>query len=215
MGPRRAASFVYAVINPLIEVLTSEEASLAKGFLSWRAPERRLEFIRPPRLYLMPDGRTILDDFEQVFPREAKPLRLHEARVEELTRRAEAAHQALLERPEFRTRVRQLMEEYQSKEGENAWAGWSEAEVMTRLAEHLINHGEDLETTGAFFRSAVPLLQEFRTGVEFSRLQGATESCRDDAVRLIEHLKHVRFRLCNEYDIPAAPIEGFMLPGHV
>jgi hypothetical protein len=211
-GSRRAESWVYAVINPLIDVLTSEVASLTRGRLSWRAHERRLEFIRPPRLYLMPNGRTILDDFEQVFPKEAKPLQQHEARVEELTRRAEAAYQALLGRPEFGARVRQLMkehqEEYQRKEKSDPWAGWSEEEVVSRVAEYLINEGEGLERTHEFFRKFVPLLQEFRTGVEFSRLQESTEACRDDAVRLIEHLRTMRFRLCNEYDIPAAPVEG-------
>jgi hypothetical protein len=208
-GSNRAQSWVYAFINPLIDVLrTNEVVSLAKGHLSWRASERRLEFIRPPRLYLTPNGRTILDDFEEVFPKDARPLKHHEARVEELTRRAQAAHQALLDRPEFRSRVHQLMDEHQRKEGETAWAGWSEAEVMDRLAEYLTNNGENLETTGSFFRNAVPALREFRTGVEFSRLQEATEACREDAVRVIEHLKRVRLRLCNDYDIPAAPVAG-------
>jgi hypothetical protein len=211
-GSGRAQSWVYAVINPLVDVLTSEVVSLAKGHLSWRAFERRLEFIRPPRLYLMPNGRTILDDFEGVFPREVRPLKHHETRVEELTRRAQEAHDSLLSRPEFVGRARQLMEqhqeEYQRERGVDPWSGWGEDEVVTRLAEYLINQGEGLETTQEFFRKAVPMLHGFRTGMEFSHLQEATKACHEDAVRLVEHLKRVRFRLCTDYDIPAAPVAG-------
>jgi hypothetical protein len=213
-GSSRAQSWVYAVINPLIDVLASEEFSLATGHLSWRAFERRLEFIRPPRLYLMPNGRTILDDFERVFPREARPLHQHEKQVEELTRRAQAAHDALLGRPEFVSRVHQWMEDHRREHQDagkgNPWMGWSEGEVENRVAEYLVNQGEGLERTHEFFRRVVPALEEFREGVEFSRLQEATAACREDAVRLIEHLKSVRFRLCNEYDIPAAPVAGIL-----
>jgi hypothetical protein len=206
-GSLRAQSWVYAVINPLIDVLESEIAALEKGNLSWHAHIRRLEFIRPPWLYLMPNGQAILEDFERTFPEDAQPLHAHERLVVELTHRAAAAHDDLVKLPAFVAKVRQLMKDY-GKDSAPSLQGWSEEEALQQAAEWLINRGHGLERTHPFWKQAIPVLKEFCEGEAFSRLARTVDECRTDGRRLIDHLRDVRFRLCDEYDIPAAPVEG-------
>jgi hypothetical protein len=209
-GSLRVQSWIYAVINPLIDVLSSEVSSLEKGHLSWRAHVRRLEFIRPPRLYLLSNGQAILEDFERTFPEMARPLRSHERFIAELTRRAVAAHDSLVMQPTFRDRVLRLMMDYRQGATSDPFAGWSEADAVEEAAEYLVNHGQGLERTNPFWRHAVPILQEYRHGEAFSLLKAAVVECHADGMSLIDHLKDVRFQLCDEYDIPAAPVEGII-----
>lgn len=213
-GSVRAQSWIYAAINPLIDALESEVARLSQGHLSWRARERRLEFIRPPRRYLLETGQIILDDFGRSSPEEAHLLLKHERLVEELTRDAAAAHDALMNDPVFHSRAREFMEEFRRVGGRALWEGWSEVEYLSRLAEMVVNNGRiddirSFQEAAVFFAWMEPMaLLEFRRGELFSRLQEAVDDCKADAVWLIEHLRSVRSQLCDEYDIPAAPFEG-------
>ncbi len=213
-GSLRAQSWIYAAINPLIDALESEVTRLSQGHLSWRARERRLEFIRPPRRYLLESGQIILEDFERFFPKDAQPLEAHGKLVTELERCAAAAHDALLSHPDFSRRARELMEEYRRGSDRDIWNGWSEQELsdyVEEMAERLVNRVRKVDETWRdrnFWPMAVSELQRFSDVEEFRRLDGAVAACRADAARTIEHLKNVRFRLCDEYGIPAAPFDA-------
>lgn len=68
MQPRRAASWVYDVINVWLDALDMEVSLLSRGNVSWRFYNQELEYIRPASNYLTRDGRHILRDLLAVKP---------------------------------------------------------------------------------------------------------------------------------------------------
>ncbi len=105
------------------------------------------------------------------------------------------------------------MEGYRRSE-QDIWKDWSEQDIsdyVQKLAERLVNHVQKVDETWLdrnFWPLAERELRLFCNVEEFQKLDEAVAACREDAARLIEHLKKVRFRVCDDYDIPAAPFDA-------
>lgn len=212
---------MYEVLNGVLEALPIEISLLRRGDVTWRFPYARLEYICRIPEYLSPQGRIILRDFIRANPDASGPFETHDTRVEELTEAAGEAYRALLERAEFQTLVRKALAEYMGE------SQVSESTVQRReypggafpitdfpklVAEHVVNSIREIashHTDSDFWRLYGDSFLRLGTGPEFERLRGRSQGLVKFDEWLTESIDEKRFALCEEFDIPAAPVGTF------
>jgi hypothetical protein len=215
-------------VNPLIEALDQEIRFLLIRNVTWRFWNRSLEFIGPPLAYLDASGRLILDDLirsvrarRTLAPKHVdldKRLSRHGELINAVLEAAAAYHDWLLRQPELRTIVSEALAEYVRAAPPHAppvWGSFREDQLPELVANNLVNHVGDLpfdRTDAAFWKVCSRLLRGRippNPGPdEFVRLNEACDRAARDAHGLVESLEDLRFGLCEEFDIPAAPMLG-------
>jgi len=211
MFPRRAASWVYDVINVLIDALDVEVSLLSRGNLSWRFYDQELEHIRPAVDYLNRNGRHILRDLIAAKPAIEALIAKHDELRQRVESTATVVHGEAIRDPALHAAVararKAFLDQFPDAVPTGAFASDKHVDLVI---ERLINriedpppHHTDAEFWSlhrrdfAFFRpSSLPLLDRLRG--EFLAFDRAS----------IKDLEALSLQICAEHDIPAAPSES-------
>jgi hypothetical protein len=221
LGPRRAASFVYAVLNPLIDALESEQRLLRSSNLTYLARQGRLEFIMHARRYVLGAGETILEDLEKTLTEIGTPISEHDRAIDQLTTAAQHAFDSIRRRGDFLNDAARALEAFaQNNPNEEAWRGSSpqdREEFIEQIAEWLVNRAERLyegHRHSKFWAQHGHALTAFHAkGEAFEKLVAATKSALEASEALSNVLRELRAGLCAEYDLPYAPVAGVSIEG--
>lgn len=203
VGPRRVASWIYAVINPLLDALETEIGYLARLNPTYRSP-RRLEFIWPAAQYLT-RGRRILGDLLEERSRLAKSMASHDATVPALLAVADEAHRAMCTQPELATLIAGLTAR------ENIQAVTQDYLVRLFAARAVNNLGK-LSEEYEWWKLWNPHCDLARALLERlpqrESLNRALETTRKAASTLANELNLEAKRLSRAYDVPREPVYG-------
>lgn len=203
-GSLRAQSWIYGALNPLIDALRIEERLLKEGNLTWDWRLERPRLIRPPREYLLGSGRTILEDLERA-QRPSRDdagvfdLRGHGFAIDAAARTASTAWANLVGADAFKTRVAEVLSD-------------ASEDVRHDAAEHLINNLRTLDDryplSSVWSEKAPLLFADFEQSPVIQAHRGQVKRLLNATTKFIEVLVNHRFALCEQYDIPAAPVAG-------
>src|SRR5947209_7110042 len=157
--PRRVASWIYTVINPLIESLRAELHHLGIGNISWRWYSRRCEYIRFVRDYIEPHNSPNFDDFLVENEEFVKGFDRHDTGLRTTEDRAAKFYDLLLSAVIFKEQVDQALQEFESA-GDLAQSSAPNLDSLRKdlsqyLAEYIINNIDGLPahyTTSAFWK---------------------------------------------------------------
>lgn len=198
VGHRRAASWVWDVINVLNEALELEMLHLRDGNLTWRFQSRQPEFIQPIPKYLAPSVRPILKDFLRNNDDARHALEEHDRWLGLAVEAAGAAFDALVANERFLARSQQRLSEF----GREVWGR------EKSLAEYVVNHLESLpanwDAAELWEQHHAEFLAFGRTP-EFAALDASKARLREHDQRVFELLEEKASGLIAEHDLPAAP----------
>lgn len=198
VGNRRAASWVWDVINVLNEALELEMLHLSDGNLTWRFHSRQPEFIQPIPKYLAPSVRPILKDFLRNNGDAKHALDEHDRRLGVAVQDAGAAFDALMANERFIAHAQQRLSEF----GRAVWGG------EKSLAECVVNHLESLpanwDAAELWEQHHAEFLAFGRTP-EFATLDASKARLREHDQMVFELLEEKASALIAEHDLPAAP----------
>jgi hypothetical protein len=203
----RVASWIYDVINVLLDAFEAESGLLARGNTTWRFFNQRLEHISPATSYLTHNGRHILRDLVREHPEVAAKIRQHDQLRDQLERAATDAYRSILAKPGFRERVEDARARFLAKHANAVPTGAFAPEKHADLiAEHLVNHIKELSpqyTDSEFWKEHGREFVAFSPAdTEFERaLAGLLAFDRETQ----QWLETMSFELCREFDVPAAP----------
>src|SRR5436305_5487053 len=93
---QRVASWIYTIINPLIEAMRSETWLLAKDNLSWRFYSRKAEHFRRVRDYIEVHYLPIFEDFLAENQEFVPKFEKHDAALQKAEERATAFFDILI-----------------------------------------------------------------------------------------------------------------------
>ena len=211
---KRVESWVYAVLNPLVEAVSREVAFLEDGNLTWRNYSRHCEDIRPVVEYIAGDQLPVYGDFlanEQAGFKDR--FVEHDRKLAATEAAATDAYRVLIEPEAFQNQIEQSLEEYESRVSSRE-PGYREsliptAESLARaVAELLVNRADDLpyhHSTKKFWQDHREQFQRFRKDPAFGALSRAATAFRESSGTLKDDLVSHRLHLCSSYDIPTAP----------
>lgn len=208
MFPRRAASWVYDVINVLIDALDVEVSLLSRGNLSWRFYSQELEHIQPSVSYLNRNGRHILRDLVAAKPSIERLVAEHDQLRQRVESTATAVYEEALRDPALHAAVDRARKAFFDKFPDAVPTGaFASNRHVDLVIERLINRIEELPPHHAdaefwslhcgdfaFFQPASqPVLD---------RLRGELLAFDRSSIKDLEALS---LQICTEHDIPAAP----------
>jgi hypothetical protein len=219
-GSKRACSWIWGAVNPLVDALTVEKARLVAGDFGFRHHTQRLEHLGPPARYLSPAGQVILDDLTRALADGVAPLVAllgsHAARIAAVESAAGDYHRALLGDGQLDGWVREALTRYRQSNGrpEEPWGAFRPEQLPAIVAQHLVNSAGDLPPNApdaAFWAS----LRDVKRAVEvrpsraqLDLLRANAAAAADEAALLVKALADLRFQICEHYDVPAAPVAG-------
>lgn len=204
----RVASWVYEVINPLIEIIPIELSFLQRSNVTFRFFNNTLEFIRTIENHLSPSARHIYRDFMKANADATKRLSNHDKLADTLKFAARSAFTALSSNPEFVSKVNHTVAEYRSVQKEYPGGGYPEEKFLHLVAAHVVNRIESLpehSTDFLFWAQYGKEFLKFRKGCEFDKVDKACYTLLEFNKTLIDWLQEKSYKLCTQYDISAAP----------
>ncbi|MDO8141934.1 MAG: hypothetical protein Q6358_10585 [Candidatus Brocadiales bacterium] len=207
----RVESWVYEVINPLLEIVPIELSFLQRGNVTFRFFNNTLEFIRSIENHLSLSARHICRDFMKANLDAAKCLSKHDKLVNTLNLAARAAFTALSSNPEFVAKVNYTLAEYQLGQKEYPGGAYPEEKFLHLVAEHVVNRIESLPdhfTDFVFWTRYGKEFLKFRKGCEVDKVDNARYTLLEFDKALIDWLQEKSYKLCTQYDIPAAPTQS-------
>lgn len=203
----RVKAWLYAVVNPWIDILEFENRFLATRGVSFRQHNRNLEHLTPIRQHLAPGAELIMDDLERWRPEVADWEKSHDAAIDRVARLAAEAFDAILNNVAIEVPL--LVSQFTPglKDFDD------DPELFKKfMTQYLVNNvSPDLprEYTGHAFwnsNSVHSLLLKHRQGPAIEALDEASA----ELVRLNERAKQnlvdLRWGLVDEFDIPPAPL---------
>ena len=211
---KRVESWVYGVLNPLIDAVIREVAFLEEGNLTWRNYSRHCEQIRPIVEYITGDQLPVYGDFlanEQAGFKDR--FVEHDRKLAATEAAATDAYHVLIEPQAFEKQIEQSLEEFESR-AHSREAGYREsliptAESLARaVAELLVNRADDLpyhQSTKKFWQDYREQYQRFRKDPAFGALNRAATALKESSRALKDALLSHRLDLCRVHDIPAEP----------
>jgi hypothetical protein len=198
-GSERVKSWLYAIVNPWIEVMTFEESRLLAGQISFRAGSRRLEHLRPLRAQLRHDSGAILDDLARVYPEVRDWEREHDELLAQLTVAATGFYDSLETRPELSSQIAHWSQGHQNVLSLDA--------IQTTIRQHIVNNASSIDSQDATQFLWNPHRQEWlrlREDEAATAMTTATKVLRDSDLVAREGLEKLRWHLVDQFDIPAA-----------
>jgi len=211
---KRVESWVYGVLNPLIDAISREVSFLEEGNLTWRNYSRHCENIRPIVEYIVGEELPVYGDFltnEQAgFKNQFVE---HDRKLAAAEAAAADAYRVLIEPEAFENQIRQSLQEYESRV-HSRQPGYREsllptAESLPRaVAELLVNRADELpyhHSTQKFWQDHREQFQRFRKDPAFGALNRAATAFRESSTALKDALVSHRLDLCRSYDIPPTP----------
>jgi hypothetical protein len=211
-GSERVKAWVYAILTPAIDALRSETALLKTGNLSWRAYNRRCEYIRPVSELIDPGHQPILDDLLSEDPTLGARFNEHDLALERLEEAAAQFIHSLVQSPPFQKLVADCLTNYESMRASNPLLPelGDAKRIPVYVAEFIVNNTGPLPqhyTMHAFWESFRSEFTKFKEQASFRATVEAATSLLHLSERLIVALHAIRLNMVREYDIPAAPIE--------
>jgi len=208
-GSERVKAWVYSVLNPLMEALRAESLALSKKYITWRYTSAEMEFIVPTRDLISPTARPNYDDLLRGYPELKPPMLRRDEKVSALLESALKCWEHLTRYKFLQPIVENYLKQW-SEEG-NPYPGGAvpKDEFWLLIAELLTNNAGDLPfhyTTKPFWSRFRQNILPLRAGLPFSELEKSITELKKTDEALIESLDQARSNLCDEYDIPAAPL---------
>ena len=205
----RVESWVYGVINPLLEIIPIELSFLRSGSSTFRLYNKKLEFIRSLESYLSSSARHVYRDFLNANTDATEQLSVHDKLVHTLETAAQDAFTSLSDNPGFITKVKCYLNEYLSAGQSYPGGAYQEEQFPLLVAEHVINKTESIAdhfTDSKFWARYGGEFLKFYSGYEFDILNKACKDLLNYDEALMSWLQTKSYHLCETYDIPAAPI---------
>src|SRR5215472_18340943 len=113
---KRVESWVYGVLNPLIDAVAREVVFLEEGNLTWRNYSRHCEQIRPVVEYIAGDQLPVYGDFLANEQAGFKNRFVeHDRKLAAAEAAAADAYRVLIEPEAFENQIRQSLQEYESR----------------------------------------------------------------------------------------------------
>jgi hypothetical protein len=213
-GSERVKAWVYAMLNPVIDSLRRETASLRSGDLSWRLHTKRCEYIRPIDELIDPAHQPILEDFLAEDPTFRERFSEHDVALAALGTAATEFFRRLVQAPIFQERVAECAREYETRRQPGDPTTPDLTDIVRKIpeyvAENVVNNAASLprhHTMHGFWENFGPEFATFKDRGTFKATEDASRSLLQISEKLRLDLESLRLRLCREYDIPAAPIE--------
>jgi hypothetical protein len=206
-GTERVKAWIYSVLNPLMEDLRAENKLLSQKNITWRYQTASMEFILLTRDWISPSVRPNYDDLLRGIPALRQKLGERDKKVEVLFQVAQECWKQLT--AHFRVRVEQPLKQWIEEGNPYPGGGTPEEEFWLLIAELVMNNIEDLPphyTSRAFWSRFRSNFLEVRYVPNFSQLEQTITELKKANEVLAETLDQTRSQLCEEYDIPAAPI---------
>jgi hypothetical protein len=214
----RVASWIYTVINPLIEALRGEAGQLDRGSISWRWYSRRCQYIHVIRAYVEPHYSPNFEDFLIENEEFVKRFDKHDAALRKTEQQAAKFYDLLLAAAIFKEQVNQAFREFESARTLSQSVAPDldslRKDLSEYVAEYIVNNIDSLPahyTTSEFWnrfgQRFLKGMQEFEGSEErqaFTMLNEAKRELREASERLLHDLKDYRTRLCRDFDLPAA-----------
>ena len=206
-GTERVKAWIYSVMNPLMEDLRAENKLLSKKNITWRYQTASMEFILSTRDRISPAVRPNYDDLLRGLPALRQEMEKRDEKVETLLHAASECWKQLIAC--FRPQVEQCLKQWKEEGNPYPGGGTPEEEFWLLITEQVINNVEELPahyTSRDFWSRFRADFLTFRSGHHFSQLEQTIAELKQANKILIETLDQIRSQLCEEYDIPAAPI---------
>lgn len=220
---RRVESWVYTVLNPLIEALRREGVLLKKGNLTWRWYSRKCEYLRPIIEYVEDSHRPIYEDFvaDNLSKEFNADFENHDKLLAQVEARASRFFDGLMQSGMFSEQVSRALTEYEASV--DATLKYPNLEGMKGdlskyIAEYLINRTEVLpphyiahqfwNEFGRKFERSEDEYVDYEQRGSFCALKASSSALEDNSGKLGTGLEAHRLLLCGTYDIPAAPINS-------
>jgi hypothetical protein len=195
---RQAESWIYEVINPLLEVaLPQENTLLHKHTWSWRFFSREFEFICPIKNYLPFAMWPIYGDFCTKYPATTEKFSKHDQILSTLSQQAGELFDVLHVSQEFQNKLSQCLQIWTADNSQTMRPGGAcdRERFFMLMAENVINNLQDIP----YYYANAQLVQQ---------LSSTGEDLLSSNLELVKHLREVRGVLCEQYDVPAARVPG-------
>jgi len=217
-GARRVEAWVYTVINPLIEALKVEKSFLKGKNWTWRYQIKSLEFILPLEKYVDSASLPNFEDFLKANPEIERKRKKHEDLRVALSENCQIAFNHLLASDPFQNKVKLSLSIYKQESPTEEYPGGAvpEKDFDKLVAQYIVDSIKELPshyTTSKFWSRFGGELLQFRTGDVFEKLDASGEQLKNEDDRLLKLLEDLRSTLCEEYDVPAAPVYYYDLAG--
>lgn len=208
-GSERVKAWVYSAINPLLESLRAETILLSKKSISWRYNTEDMEFIVPTRNLISPSGRPNYDDMLRGYPGLRQQMDARDRKVEALLGDARSCWKTLTQYGGFKETVDRSLKQWREEGNPYPGGAVPEGEFWLLIAEHVMNNASDLPfhyTNRSFWSRFRQIFSTHRLRESFSQLVKSINALKGSDETLIETLDRARSKLCEEYDIAAAPL---------
>lgn len=191
-----------------------EISFLESGNTTWRFYNGQSEYLRPVKGYIAPEARPILDDFRLANSDAGKPLGRHDELLARLVAAAGDAHTALMNCENFVERARSRLAEFMQTPSKLDYPGGAipEADFPKLVGERVVNAIKEIPahySDAKFWGRYRDEFTSFGSGPEFERLREARDALLKHDRELYGWLRKKSLRLCEEYDVPAAPFAGW------
>lgn len=207
-GRQMVASWVYAVINPLLDAIPIELSFLERGSVTWRFVRERLEFVRPLAEYIAPPARHVLDDLLHFQPLMAARFAEHDGLVVQIEQLASEAAKAILTL-RFGKRVKALAKLFTKKGLPFPGGAYSEDDLPKLVAQSIVNRVDEIPdhySDAAFWRAHRREFLRYATGEPFQKLDAARLKLIAFDSDATGWLKSESLRLRLAHDLPASQI---------
>jgi hypothetical protein len=199
-GSLRVQAWLYTAIDPMLDGCERDLARLARGDLTWRHVTGLAATMRPAAEHLRPAARVNLEDLLRFVPDLAKLLIAQDVTYHEALTAARAAHAAMVGDARFRAAVTAMTKA-------SALRGRPGEDHVARAAERVVNGGAvSPEESAPLWRALVEELRAFAPVEELRQLGDGVKSLHDATATLVAGLREARERLCDEFDLPPAPV---------
>ena len=217
-GPRRVEAWIYTVINPLIEALKVEKSFLKGKNWTWRYQIKSLEFILPLEKYVDSASLPNFEDFLKANPEIERKRKKHGDLRAALSENCQMAFNYLVVLEVFQDKIQSSLSIYGKENPSEEYPGGAipKKDFDKLIAQYIINSIKELPghyTTSKFWLRFGDELLQFRTGDVFEKLDASGEQLKNEDNRLLKSLEDLRSTLCEEYDVPSAPVFYYDLAG--
>lgn len=210
-GSERVKSWVYRAINPLIKGIIDELSILSKGETSWLYRTQKTEIILRCDQYIEYQYNAIYMDFLKTpYAKNLLPyMSKHDTLLDKLNKSALQTALYLKEQPDFIAFFKESLKKFQQR---NTYPGGAlpEQRLDEVVIEYLINNIHELSS-------------HYTTKEYWDKYKNSFYAIRDKEQQCLSFQKQVakyfqfdiefenildglRFDICEEFDIPAAPI---------
>jgi hypothetical protein len=207
----RRDSWVYYVMNPILDGLEREKSWLEKENLTWRFDRQKSEFIWPVREYIEERHTHIYQHFLRHFGRWEEVFQQHDLLLQNSESLAQNILTHLSQTHDFMNLCQEKIDVYLQQEGEYPGGSVPQSKFPLLVIEHLVNGIRELpehycdadfwSRLGDGFREAYHRLSpELVQQLKETKLQFLV--C---VQRISKDLGDQCYQLCEEYDIPADP----------